>query len=68
LKKNLLLLIELQECDSQLVSLSTKKIKLPEKIAKQDDEFHLFKNGIEQNRSIRRVRSLVPLIAIICIF
>lgn len=50
MKKNLLLLIELQECDSQLVSLSTKKIKLPKKIAKQDEEFHLFKNGIEQNK------------------
>ena len=50
MKKNLSLLIKLQECDSQLVSLSTKKIKLPEKIAKQDDEFNLFKNGIEQNK------------------
>jgi predicted nucleic acid-binding Zn-ribbon protein len=50
LKKNLLLLIELQECDSQLVSLSTKKIKLPEKIAKMDEAFHVFKNGIEQNK------------------
>jgi hypothetical protein len=49
LKKNLLLLIELQECDSQLVSFSTKKIKLPEKLAKLDEEFHLFKSGIEQN-------------------
>jgi len=49
-KKNLLLLIKLQECDSQLVGLSTKKIKLPEKIAKLDDEFNLFKNGIEQNK------------------
>jgi len=50
LKKNLLLLIQLQECDSQLVSFSTKKIKLPEKIAKLDEEFHLFQNGIEQNK------------------
>jgi predicted nucleic acid-binding Zn-ribbon protein len=50
LKKNLLLLIELQECDSQLVNLSTKKVKLPEKIAKLDEEFQLFKNGIEQNK------------------
>jgi len=50
LKKNLLLLIELQECDSQLVSFSTKKIKLPEKLAKLDKEFHIFKNGIEQNK------------------
>ena len=50
MKKNLLLLIKLQECDSQLVGLSTKKIKLPEKIAKLDDEFNLFKNEIEQNK------------------
>ena len=50
MKKNLLLLIKFQECDSQLVSLSTKKIKLPEKIAKLDDEFNLFKNEIEQNK------------------
>ena len=50
MKKNLLLLIKLQECDSQLVSLSTKKIKLPEKLAKLDEAFHLFKNEIEQNK------------------
>ena len=50
MKKNLLLLIELQECDSQLAGFSTKKIKLPEKLAKLDEEFHLFKNGIEQNK------------------
>ena len=50
MKKNLLLLIQLQECDSQLVSLSTKKIKLPEKIAKLEEEFLGFQNGIEQNK------------------
>jgi predicted nucleic acid-binding Zn-ribbon protein len=50
LKKNLLLLVKLQECDSQLVSLSLKKIKLPEKIAKLEEEFHLFRSGIEQNK------------------
>lgn len=50
MKKNLLLLIELQECDSQLVNFSTKKIKLPEKIAKLNEEFLVFKNGIEQNK------------------
>jgi len=49
LKKNLLLLIKLQECDSQLVNLSTKKIKLPEKMAKLDDDFSVFKSGIEKN-------------------
>ena len=50
MKKNLSLLIELQECDSQLVSFSVKKVKLPEKLAKLDEEFHLFKTGIEQNK------------------
>ena len=50
MKKNLLLLVKLQECDSQLVSLSLKKIKLPEKIAKLEEEFHLFRSGIEQNK------------------
>ncbi len=50
MKKNLLLLIKLQECDSQLVSLLTKKIKLPEKIVKLDEDFLVFKNGIEQNK------------------
>ena len=50
MKKNLLLLIELQECDSQLVGFSIKKIKLPQKLAKLDEEFHLFKNEIEQNK------------------
>ncbi len=43
MKKNLLLLIELQECDSQLVNFSTKKKKLPEKIAKLNEEFLVFK-------------------------
>ena len=50
MKKNLLLLIKLQECDSQLVALSSKKTKLPEKIAKLDEEYMLFKEGIEQNK------------------
>ena len=42
MKKNLLLLIELQECDSQLVKFSAKKIKLPEKIEKLDEEFNSY--------------------------
>ncbi len=63
MKKDLLLLIKLQECDSQLISLSTKKIKLPEKIVKLDNEFHLFKEEIEQSKrkydelKVRRIES-----------
>jgi len=50
LKEKLLLLIRLQECDSQLVKLSAKKKKLPENIDKLDKEFNLFKEGIEKNK------------------
>jgi predicted nucleic acid-binding Zn-ribbon protein len=50
LKGNLLLLIELQECDSQLVMLSARKKNLPENLDKLDAEFLAFKDGIEQNK------------------
>ena len=50
MKENLLLLIKLQECDSQLVKLSAKKKILPENIDKLDKEFSLFKEGIEKNK------------------
>jgi len=50
LKENLLLLINLQECDSQLVKLAVKKKKLPENIEKLDKEFSSFKEGIEKNK------------------
>ena len=50
MKENLLLLIKLQECDSQLVKLSAKKKKLPENIDKLDKEFSSFKEGIEKNK------------------
>jgi predicted nucleic acid-binding Zn-ribbon protein len=50
LKENLLLLITLQECDSQLVKLSAKRKKLPEDIDKLDKEFSSFKEGIEKNK------------------
>ncbi len=43
MKGNLLLLIELQECDSQLVILLSKKKNLPEKMDKLDTEFLAFK-------------------------
>jgi predicted nucleic acid-binding Zn-ribbon protein len=44
------LLISLQECDSQLVKLSLKKVKLPEKICKMEDDFRLYKESVEQNK------------------
>ena len=50
MKENLLLLIKLQECDSQLVKLSAKRKKLPEDIGKLDKEFSSFKEVIEKNK------------------
>ena len=50
MKEKLTLLISLQECDSQLVKLSSKKVKLPEKISKMEDEFRLYKESVEQNK------------------
>lgn len=50
MKEKLLLLIRLQECDSQLVKLSAKKKKLPENMDKLDKEFSIFKAGIEKNK------------------
>jgi len=50
LKEKILLLISLQECDSQLVKLSAKKVKLPEKISKMEEKFQLYKESVEQNK------------------
>ena len=50
MKEKLLLLIKLQDCDSQLVKLSAKKKILPGNIEKLDKEFSLFKEGIEKNK------------------
>ncbi len=50
MKEKLLLLIKLQDCDSQLVKLSAKKKILPENIEKLDKDFILFKEGIEKNK------------------
>lgn len=50
MKEQLMLLVELQECDSQLVKIVDKKKKLPEKIAKLDEAFHAFQDEIEQNK------------------
>lgn len=50
MKEKLLLLISLQECDSQLVGLSAKKIKLPEKIRKMEDDFKIYTENIALNK------------------
>ncbi|PKN19932.1 MAG: hypothetical protein CVU71_06090 [Deltaproteobacteria bacterium HGW-Deltaproteobacteria-6] len=50
MKEKILLLISLQECDSQLVKLSAKKIKLPEKIGKMEEQFQLYRESVEQNK------------------
>ena len=50
MKEQLSLLIRLQECDSQLVRLSGKKIKLPEKLRKMDEDFQVFRENIEANK------------------
>lgn len=50
MKEQLLLLIELQECDSQLVKIAGRKKILPEKIDKLDEAFTTFQKEIEQNK------------------
>ncbi len=50
MKEKLLTLISLQECDSQLVKLSAKKTRLPEKILKMEESFLVFKENTEQNK------------------
>jgi uncharacterized protein len=50
LKGNLLLLIELQECDSQLVMLLGRKKHLPEQMDRLSHDFLIFKDVTEQNK------------------
>ncbi|MEE9910882.1 MAG: hypothetical protein K4571_04080 [Deltaproteobacteria bacterium] len=50
MKEKLSLLVSLQECDSQLVKLSAKKIKLPEKVSKMEEDFRLYRENVEQNK------------------
>ena len=50
MKEQLSLLIRLQECDSQLVRLTGKKIKLPEKIKKMEEDFEAYRENIEVNK------------------
>lgn len=50
MKEQIMLLIALQECDSQLVKIAGRKKNLPEKINKLDEEFRIFKEKIEVNK------------------
>jgi uncharacterized protein len=50
LKEKLLLLVRIQECDSQLVKLSAKKKTIPEDIEKLNQEFSSFEEGIKKNK------------------
>lgn len=50
MKEKLLLLIKIQECDSELVKLSAKKKTLPENIEKLNQEFSAFEEGIKKNK------------------
>ncbi len=50
MKEKLLLLIKIQECDSQLVKLFAKKKTLPEDIEKLSQEFSSFEGEIKNNK------------------
>ncbi|HOU56885.1 MAG TPA: C4-type zinc ribbon domain-containing protein [Smithellaceae bacterium] len=50
MKEQLLLLIGLQECDSQLVKLAAKKTRLPEEIQAMENDFQAYRESIEQNK------------------
>ncbi len=50
MKEKLLLLIKIQECDSQIVKLSSKKKTLPEQIEKLNREFSQFEEEIKKNK------------------
>ncbi len=50
MKEQLLLLIGLQECDSQLVKLAAKKTRLPEKIQAMENDFQAYRESIAQNK------------------
>lgn len=50
MKEILLLLIKIQECDFELVKLSSKKKTLPGKIETLNKEFNAFEDGIKTNK------------------
>ena len=43
-------LIDLQECDSHLVKLSTKKVDLPDKIRMMEEAFQTFTQSVQVNK------------------
>jgi predicted nucleic acid-binding Zn-ribbon protein len=52
LKKQLLLLVELQKVESEIGITNIKCRTLPEKIAELDEAFNLFQNAVEEKRKI----------------
>ncbi|MEN6375796.1 MAG: C4-type zinc ribbon domain-containing protein [Smithella sp.] len=50
MREQLLLLVELQQCDSQLMKIANKKKTLPEKIDKLDEAFQTYQKEMEQNK------------------
>lgn len=50
MREQLLLLVRLQECDSQLMKIAGKRETLPEKIDKLDEAFDNFQREMEQNK------------------
>lgn len=58
MKEQLLLLIDLQECDSQMVKILNRKKTLPEELEKLDEAFQIFQKDIEQNkRNFKEVKA-----------
>jgi len=51
LNEDLSLLIQIQECDLKLAGLTIDKKSLPEKIAKLEQDFQIFKESVQQNKN-----------------
>ncbi len=50
MREQLLLLVKLQECDSQLMKIADKRKTLPEKLNKLDEAFNAFQREMEQSK------------------
>ncbi|MEN6487709.1 MAG: C4-type zinc ribbon domain-containing protein [Smithella sp.] len=50
MRERLLLLVKLQECDSQLMKIADKRKTLPEKISKLDEAFNTFQVEMGKNK------------------
>ncbi len=50
MKEQLLLLVSLQEADSELIQITTRRKELPEKIKKLDEDFLVFKEATGKNK------------------